>query len=207
MARQGNVAPAPLPPSETGDRGVRIVRAAYRTIAEKGFEGLRMREIAARAGLDHSTLHYYFSGKEALIAGVMDYMVRELSLGREKKPQGDGLSPREELAAHFAALLGQAREQPEMFVVLAEIHARAARDAGIRAVMRANERSWKKFVMEILRRGIERGDFEPAPDAENGAEIVLAIVRGLNLGSSGGLAGAERVLGQLTIWLAGDRQR
>jgi AcrR family transcriptional regulator len=39
-----------------GKRG--IVRAAYLAIAEKGFEGLRIREIARRAGLDHATLHW-----------------------------------------------------------------------------------------------------------------------------------------------------
>jgi AcrR family transcriptional regulator len=33
-----------------------------------------LREIAKRAGIDHSTLHYYFSGKEALIDGVVDHI-------------------------------------------------------------------------------------------------------------------------------------
>ena len=120
-------------------RSKEIARAAYHAIAEKGFEGLRMREIAARAGLNHSTLHYYYAGKEALIAGVMAYMVEELSLGRDNAASE---SPREQLAAHFSALLHQAREHPEMFVVLAEIHGRSARDPGIRAVMSRNERAW-----------------------------------------------------------------
>jgi AcrR family transcriptional regulator len=160
-----------------------------------------MREIAARAGLNHATLHYYFDGKEALIAGVMDYMVQELSLGRERALTGLQLSPREELDAHFAALLRQAREQPEMFVVLAEIHARAARDRGIRTVMRANERGWKKFIEEILRAGMGCGDFDPMLDVEVAAEAVVALIRGLNVESSAGLARAERALQQLTAWL------
>lgn len=189
--------------TETKERRSKIVRAAYGTIAEKGFEGLRMREIAARAGLDHSTLHYYFEGKEALIAGVMGYMIQELSLDRENAPASRRLSPREELTGHFAALLRQAREQPEMFVVLAEIHARSARDPGIRAVMRANEHSWKKFIMKILRMGVDCGDFDPALDVDVGAETAVALIRGLNFGSSGGLGRAERVLQQVTMWLAG----
>jgi len=60
----------PNPSVKSNERRRAIVRAAYQTLAEKGFEGLRMREIAKRAGIDHSTLHYYFSGKEALIDGV-----------------------------------------------------------------------------------------------------------------------------------------
>jgi AcrR family transcriptional regulator len=188
---------------EIRDQRSRIVHAAYRTIAEKGFEGLRMREIAARAGLNHATLHYYFAGKEALISGVMDYMVQGLSLGRMKTPAGAQASPREELNSHFAALLRQAREQPEMFVVLGEIHARSARDPGIRAVMSANERSWKKFILNILERGMACGDFNPACGAEVAAEVILAMIRGLNVGSSAGLARAEGPLHQLTAWLIG----
>jgi AcrR family transcriptional regulator len=190
---------------EAKDKRSKIVEATYCTIAEKGFEGLRMREIAARAGLDHSTLHYYFAGKEALISGLMDYMVQELSLGREKARGSTQLNPREELAAHFAALLRQAREQPEMFVVLAEIHARSTRDSGIRDVMSRNERTWKKFMVKMLQRGMGCGDFDPKLDAEVAAEAILAIIRGLNVGSSVGLARAERVFQQLTTWLVGRK--
>ena len=162
-----------------------------------------MREIAARAGIDHSTLHYYFRGKESLIAGVMDYMVQELSLGRDTEVSGKQRSPREQLDAHFAALLRQGREHPEMFVVLAEIHARSARDPGIHAVMQNNERAWKKFILEILRAGVRTGDFDSTLNADIAADAVLALIRGLNLGYSLSLTGAERALGQLAEWLAG----
>jgi AcrR family transcriptional regulator len=68
--------------TKSNERPHEIVHAAYQTLAENGFEGLRMREIAKRAWIDHSTLHYYFSGKEALIDGVVDYIVQELAIGR-----------------------------------------------------------------------------------------------------------------------------
>ncbi len=189
------------------DRRNQIARAAYCAIAEKGFEGLRMREIAARAGLDHSTLHYYFQGKEALIAGVMTYMVKELSLGRDAAMPGRPLSPRELLAAHFEALLHQAREHPEMFIVLAEIHSRSARDPGIRSIMSRNQRTWKKFILEILRAGIRCGDFAPTLDADAAAEAILALIRGLNFGPPGSIAKAERALRLLMKWLEGAREK
>lgn len=181
-------------------RGKEIARAAYHAIAEKGFEGLRMREIAARVGLNHSTLHYYYPGKEALIAGVMAYMIEELSLGRDDAASE---SPRGQLSAHFSALLHQAREHPEMFVVLAEIHGRSARDPGIRSVMGHNERAWKKFVFDILRAGILCGDFSPGLDADAASEVVVALIRGLNFGHSGGIRRVEGALSQLMRWLEG----
>lgn len=187
---------------ESKNRRSQIVRAAYCAIAELGFEGLRMRGIAARAGVDHATLHYYFRGKESLIAGVMDYMVQELSLGRDTEMSGRQRSPREQLDAHFAALLRQGREHPEMFVVLAEIHARSPRDPGIHSVMQSNERAWKKFILGILRAGVRTGDFDPMLDTDIAADAVFALVRGLNLGYSLNLTRAERALGQLVNWLA-----
>ena len=181
-------------------RGKEIARAAYHAIAEKGFEGLRMREIAVRAGLDHSTLHYYYPGKEALIAGVMAYMIEELSPGRD---DAGSESPREQLTAHFSTLLHQAREHPEMFLVLAEIRGRTARDPRIRSVMGHHERAWKKFVFDILRAGILCGDFAPGLDADVAAEVVVALIRGLNFGHSGSIRRAERALRLLMRWLEG----
>jgi AcrR family transcriptional regulator len=183
-----------------GQRG-KIIQATYRTIAEKGFEGLRMREIAARAGLNHSTLHYYFAGKEALISGLMDYMVQELSLGREKSRLGAQVAPREELASHFDALVHQAREHPEMFIVLTELHARSTRDPEVRAVMRSNERIWKGYIADILRRGIRSGDFDAKLNAEATTDTILALIRGLNTGSLTSLARAGHNLRQLVSWL------
>lgn len=47
-------------PKTQGDQRRRsLVLAAYQLIAEGGFERLRTRDIAARAGVNIATLHYY----------------------------------------------------------------------------------------------------------------------------------------------------
>src|SRR4051812_37168261 len=51
-----------------------LVLAAYKLIAESGLEELRTRDIAAKVGINISTLHYYFETKEELIAAVVDHM-------------------------------------------------------------------------------------------------------------------------------------
>src|ERR1700694_4821346 len=56
-----------------------LLLAAYELIAEKGFEQLRTRDIAARAGVNIATLHYYFASKEDLIPGVVDHLLHEFS--------------------------------------------------------------------------------------------------------------------------------
>src|SRR5438105_15439256 len=115
-----------------GARGARrrdaIVRIAYRQLAERGFEGLRVRDVAREAGINHATLLYYFPTKEALIQGVVGYLAHEFSINRAPGPSAAALSPLEELRHEFADARYRVRAMPEMFVVLAELAVRSRRD-------------------------------------------------------------------------------
>jgi AcrR family transcriptional regulator len=182
-----------------------IVRAAYQTLAEKGFEGLRMREIAKRAGIDHSTLHYYFAGKEALIDGIVDHIVQDLSIGRTPAIESGEIGPRQRLIAHFDALIQQMRERPEMFVVLAEIHARSMRDPAVRSIVARNDRGWKRFLIEILQAGIQEKEFHTELVPEVAAETIISFVRGLTVTCASQAGLMKRPLQQLLRWLEGDR--
>ena len=51
-----------------------IAAAARALIAERGFEGLRTRDIADRVGINIATLHYHVPTKEALIELVAQSM-------------------------------------------------------------------------------------------------------------------------------------
>ena len=55
------------------ERQEALVQAAYDLLAERGFEGLRTRDVAAKVGVNIATLHYYYPTKEKLIRGVVAY--------------------------------------------------------------------------------------------------------------------------------------
>src|SRR5262249_3953507 len=63
-----------------------LVEAAFTLIAEKGLEGLRTRDIAARAGVNISTLHYYFETKEALLVAVVQHVPQRF-LAAPRRPR------------------------------------------------------------------------------------------------------------------------
>jgi AcrR family transcriptional regulator len=79
-----------------------LVIAAYELIAESGLEELRTRDIAAKVGINISTLHYYFETKEDLIAAVVDHMTELFRTLRAPLPVG--ASALEELSAACRAL-------------------------------------------------------------------------------------------------------
>jgi AcrR family transcriptional regulator len=191
---------------KSAERRSEIVRAAYRTLAEKGFEGLRMRDIAKRAGIDHSTLHYYFAGKEALIDAIVDYIVLDLAVGRSPVAESEEVSPRLRLSAHFDALIKQLQETPEMFVVLAELNTRAMREPPLRAIFNKNDRKWKGFLTEVLVSGMQKNEFKGTFLPEVAAEAIVSVIRGLTITCAGRPELMRRPLYQVLTWLEGASQ-
>lgn len=55
-----------------GDTRTRILDAAERLIAERGFNGVSVREITAEARANTAAVHYYFRRKEELLEAVVD---------------------------------------------------------------------------------------------------------------------------------------
>ena len=57
---------------ETIDTAAKILKAAEEEFMENGYGNAKMMAIAARAGVRHSMLHYYFRSKEKLFQMVFD---------------------------------------------------------------------------------------------------------------------------------------
>jgi AcrR family transcriptional regulator len=75
--------PLELAREAPGSTKGRILAAAEGVFAGRGFEGASTREIAARAGVNISSLHYHWASKEALyVAVVQDVFERLIELLR-----------------------------------------------------------------------------------------------------------------------------
>lgn len=57
---------------------IKILKAAEVEFQVRGFSGVRIADIAERAGVNHSLLHYYFSTKEELFDQVMNSKMARL---------------------------------------------------------------------------------------------------------------------------------
>ena len=152
------------------DRRSALVREAFRLIAEHGLEGLRLRTVAAAAGIDHSTLHHYFATKQDLIIAVVQLATEPL-----RSTIADHGSPRERLEGHLTTLGDMIRSRPELFVVLAEIDLRARRDVGVAVAVNGVEAGWRRALTALLRDSLSTAD----PEAT--AELVIAAVKGVRL--------------------------
>ncbi|MEA2646912.1 MAG: hypothetical protein QOE92_1995 [Chloroflexota bacterium] len=64
----------------------KIVEAAFRTLAESGYHGTTMKDIATRAGLATGLAHYYFENKDDLMLAALERACPMADLDLEGMP-------------------------------------------------------------------------------------------------------------------------
>lgn len=175
-----------------------LVVAAYRLLAERGFEGLRTRDVAGAVGVNIATLHYYFPTKEALVKGVVGH-----ALGRFRATLTPDGRATVLLRSHFDGLRRLGREEPELFAVMGELALRAARDPGIAAIMHETDQIWHATLRALLRRAQVDGAVDRKVDVNDAAALIVASLKGVYLlpASSVRQKQLTRALRQLERWL------
>lgn len=185
---------------KTESRAHALILAAYHIIAERGFEGLRLRDVADQVGINHATLHHYFPTKEDLVRAVVLYVTQSLG---ETSVSTEG-TPLDQLCTHLRLLKLRMQEEPALFVALNEIEQRALRDPAIRAVTQARREMWRTFLVSLLKAGIEQGDWPKDLDAEAVSFAIVALMSSISVRLSP--EGAEQAMQQLERWLFGSFQ-
>jgi len=203
------------------DRQKELILIAYHHIATRGFEGLRVREVAAEAGINNATLHYYFPTKEDLIRGVVDYMIElfsasspfETSLPEPPDPLKELRAELEDARHRFRTNSpcggnspgGEARDQ---LVVFTELLIRSLRDPAIAQIFRKLDESWRGSLVGVIERGIRQGVFRAELDPAVTATLVMLQIKGFGYQMLGETdpAMADAVFDQLVLlvesWLS-----
>ncbi len=158
------------------DRRHELVLAAFKQIADQGFEGLRTREVAGEVGLNIATLHYYFPTKEALIRAVVDEAMRRFRSTLE--PHG---SPANQLRTHLRAVRQLLRTDPKLRAVMGELALRSARDESIARIMRETNDAWYRALRGLLRRAAKAGHLRPELDSDDVAALIVAALTSMTL--------------------------
>jgi TetR/AcrR family transcriptional regulator, cholesterol catabolism regulator len=110
------------------DRRRRIVDAAFELGAEKGYDAVQMRDVAAISNVSLATIYRYFSSKDHLLAAAMTEWVAKLqSRVVQSPPRGD--DPVEQLVDVLRRACLAMERQPKLTRAL--VRALGASDAGV----------------------------------------------------------------------------
>lgn len=150
-----------------------ILEAAVACFAERGFAATRLDDVAARAGVTKGTLYLYFSGKEELFKAVVRHWITA-NIARAETAVAGATATTPELLTQLVTnwleifTTTPAGAIPKLIIAEAGNFPELARFYYDEVVMRGT-----RLVGGLLRRGIERGEFDPALDLD---PVVFCII-------------------------------
>jgi AcrR family transcriptional regulator len=172
----------------------RLLEAASKAIAEKGVEGLRLRDVTAAADVGFGSFYSHFESKEDLIEAVVTDMLSGLA-GATIAHSASLADPAEAASAAHRWFVRQAYEAPEFAWLV--VHLDRADALFERAIL--------PYAKDLLRRGVDSGRFKPMDIDVTLTYVVgatFAVMRGVlegRLGTDAGITSAKALLGALGL--------
>ncbi len=160
------------------ERPTEIIQAAYYMIAERGFEGFRIRSLAEQVGVNHATLLHYFPSKQAVIEAVVGYLLQQL---QEEGMAHDAVTPQDTLRRELDDFRRRLLGNREFFIVLNELQLRAYRDPFIAASLTQMYTQWRHYLTGLIRQGISAKQFRPDVPVAALVEVIIGQFRGIAL--------------------------
>ncbi len=143
------------------------------------FEEVRMEDIATAAGVSRTSLYYYFSGKDDILAFLLRSMLDDLTQVAAGEADGAG-DASQRLGAVIRAQLGHLNAHPTLSQLLIANLGRAGKLPDIAA--RVND-GFIEPVKRLLTAGAADGSFRTLPDDDLGAGALFGAVLVIGLRS------------------------
>src|SRR5271156_6160051 len=166
------------PADKPGKRKTALMQATFDVIAESGFEGLRTRAVAERAGVNIATLHYYFPPKQALVEGVAQFLGAKFVLLHGLAPTSSGYAALDRLRQEFSDGRYYYEHEPKMLLVLEEFGLRGKRDLEVRKIVDQMNGHWRHGLEQMVVDGIAEGTFRRDLDREEVLVMLLCMFSG-----------------------------
>ena len=162
-------------PRAKSDRRSEILAAAQRCFVRSGFHGASMQDICNEAGMSPGNLYRYFPSKEALIAGIAE---------RDRAEVAQEFASADLSKGFFAVLEGMAyhhfsERSDEQVKLCTEIMSEARRHPEIARISAAFDADVRKWLIDLLRAGGDRGDIARDLDLDAAATMLMVIADGV----------------------------
>jgi AcrR family transcriptional regulator len=181
------------PQDEHGRRRTALLQAAFDVVAEVGFEGLRTRAVANRAGVNIATLHYYFPSKQDLIEGLAQLIGAKFVTLHGRPPRPSGLSALDRLRQEFSDGRFYLKHHPEMLLVLQEFALRGKRDPEVQKTVDQMNAHWRDGIERMVRAGVADGTFRDDVPAGEMLSMLMSIFAGTAASGAGQIDAVERI--------------
>ncbi|MEY9892019.1 AcrR family transcriptional regulator [Catenulispora sp. MAP5-51] len=172
-----------------------ILQAAVGMIAQSGVRGLRVEEIAAKAGASTGLIYYHFKDRAGLLRATLDYIsdrADRYTAQALAAAGSNGRDPRSELEQTLLLELQDDDEIRENSTAWGELRASAIFDTDLRDQLQSATAAWVAEMAERVALAQEAGQAREGVEPEDVAERLTALVEGLSERWLSGSLGLER---------------
>jgi AcrR family transcriptional regulator len=192
------------PQDEHGRRRAALLHAAFDVVAEAGFEGLRTRAVATRAGVNIATLHYYFSSKQDLIEGLAQLLSAKFVTLHGPAPRPSGLPALDRLRQEFSDSRFYLKHHQEMLLVMQEFSLRGKRDSEVQKIFDQMNGHWRNGIEQTVQEGVADGTFRQDIPPHEMFPLVMSIFTGMVASGAGQIDAIER---NTETWILSPKAR
>src|SRR5437588_4388460 len=140
----------------------RVLEAAARVFARRGFHGASVHEIAREAGATTGAIYSNFAGKEDLFMAVFEeHVATQMREYTERFARGEDLEERSRSGADY--WMAQLHGDPDFFPLYMEFWAHAVRDPKLRPRFAARFAMFRELFARLLEEGARELGLEPPP--------------------------------------------
>lgn len=161
----------------------RIVEAAIRVFAVKGYHGASMQDIVRESGLSTGAIYTYFAGKDALFLAGCEF-TNGMGMGELANRLAGGGTVIEKLAIAIGFFLDAVDDPnggPGMASVLVSQWGRAEQEPAVRAMLARRRSQLEGAGQLLIGEGIARGELPAWIDAEALTAAYILLLDGLLL--------------------------
>jgi AcrR family transcriptional regulator len=148
-----------------------ILRAAISVMAEHGYHGTSVRDIAERAGLSPAAIYHHFQSKQDVLVTIMERGIDHLLSSTRAALAEAGDAPADQLRAVVATQITfHLRDQRGTLLGTSELR---ALEEPVRTRHRAKRRQQQRLFDQVVLGGVERGVFTTSLPREASRAIVV----------------------------------
>jgi AcrR family transcriptional regulator len=174
------------PPS---GRREQLIRIAQDVVARRGLAEVTLAHVAESAGMTAPALYTHFSSRTDLLEQVLETTAREYTEDMRITDDADA-TVEERLRTRLSrwATTPHARLR-----IIHEAVLHIPDSARVKRAVQRARAAWVRFVVDVLERGIERGEVRADVNVQAATELLTTTLLGVEVGTDTGLAGESLV--------------
>jgi len=166
----------------------RILNAAIKVFAEKGYHHATMDDVASSIGVSKGAVYLYFRNKEELFDEICKVGTRSLEEILNSSFEGSSGDVRKTAELYFEEMVG---EMPQGIALWLEGLAEASRSGTVRKLLSESYAKYTEVLVQFLNRLKREGVVRKSADSESVAGILMALHDGILMGMLQGLDRTE----------------